>query len=571
MRFLLECVCEPMAIDASFRGTRKNGVDVRLAGTQKKSRERHTDADGSLQRAASRRSAVRAHASNDAKTAPDLGFAAPFELPLAMEAAALVENWDAASAEFASLLDRYGDPGDALRHFGLIAWDAGDLDRAADALAAGLALNPSDGLLWRDLAFVFQAAGRTVASMSCIRSSLDVAPHDARSWLMLGNLLSQHNDQGGAEQAFRQSIQRDALLSESHFGMALLCFAQRRFDEAVAHLRVTVALEPTQALAAVCLGQALYATGDFAASATAFETASTLAPLNTNARRRFARARTFATMLAGRIDEALAAYPDLAGSDAEERSALLYAAFSLFSAGGHRAAAIAVGRLRLADDPGDPIQRYLLDALCGRPYDAAPVDYLERYFDQFAPEFDEKLVDVLGYRVPQLLHDLVTQHRDKFDDILDLGCGTGLAVKHLAAFGGPVTGVDLSGRMLDEAAKRGLYRKLIKAEALSYLGRQPSRYDLVFAADVMTYSGDLEPLFAAVAASLRADGIFAVNFETSEDQDVVLLSSGRFAHKPASVLRVAARDFTILSDAAEIMRHEGTQPVHGRLLVLQRR
>ncbi len=328
---------------------------------------------------------------------------------------------------------------------------------------------------------------------------------------------------------------------------------------------------PTQTVAAVCLGQALYATGDFAASASAFESAAALAPLNAQAHLRYARARTFATMLSGRVEEALEAYPGLAGSEAEERSAILYGAFSLFSAGGHHAAAIEIGRLRLRDDPSDPIQRYLLDALSGTPHASAPLDYLECYFDRFAPEFDEKLVDLLGYRVPQRLQGLVADHRIHFDDVLDLGCGTGLAVQHLATFGGAVTGVDLSGRMLAEAAKRGLYHALVKAEALAYLHDHPARHDLVFAADVLTYSGDLEPMFAAVARTLKAGGLFAANFETVEDRDVVLLSSGRFAHEPSSVLRLAGRDFTVLADEEDVMRREGNQPVLGRLLVLQRR
>ena len=543
-----------------------------LAKNQKRSRERQIDANALAQRPTSRRSTAGVPAPHDVEAGLGIGLvAAPFDLPHDFEVAALVENWCLASADFAALHDRYGNDGLALRHFGLIQWEAGHLDRAADAFAAGLAMNPLDGLLWRDLAFVFQALGQSVASLACIRRSLDVAPEEARSWLMLGNLLSGQGHQGEAEAAFRQSIERDALLPETHFGMALLCFAQRRFDEAVAHLRVTVALDPAQTVAAVCLGQALYATGDFAASAAAFEAAAALAPLNANARLKLARARTFATMLAGRVDEALAAYPAIAGPDAEERSTILYAAFSLFSAGGHHAAAIEIGRLRLAENPGDPIQRYLLDALCGTPHASAPVDYLERYFDQFAPEFDEKLVDILCYRVPQQLQGLVATHRSHFDDMLDLGCGTGLAVQHLARFGGPVTGVDLSGRMLAEAAKRGLYHALVKAEALAYLHEHPARHDLVFAADVLTYSGDLEPLFAAVARTLKAGGIFAANFETVEDRDVVLLSSGRFAHEPSSVLRLADRDFTVLADVGEVMRREGNQPVHGRLLVLQRR
>ena len=103
------------------------------------------------------------------------------------------------------------------------------------------------------------------------------------------------------------------------------------------------------------------------------------------------------------------------------------------------------------------------------------------------------------------------------------------------------------------------------------MSEQPSRHDLVFAADVLTYSGDLEPLFAAVAQTLKAGGIFAANFETTDDRDFVLLSSGRFAHEPQSVLRLADRDFIVLADQADVMRQEGTQPVHGRLLVLQRR
>ena len=180
-------------------------------------------------------------------------------------------------------------------------------------------------------------------------------------------------------------------------------------------------------------------------------------------------------------------------------------------------------------------------------------------------------MDVLCYRVPQQLKELVATHRNHFDDMLDLGCGTGLAVQHLATFGGPVTGVDLSGRMLAEAAKRGLYQALVKAEALAYLQEQPARHDLVFAADVLTYSGDLEPVFAAVARTLRTGGIFAANFETVTDQDVVLLSSARFAHEPSSVLRLADRDFIVLADRGDVMRREGNQPVHGRLLVLQRR
>ena len=474
------------------------------------------------------------------------------------------------SPDFAAIELHSSHPSHALRRYGLVVWEAGRLAAAAEAFTAALSLSPGDPALWRDAAFVFQSLGRPGEALTCIRRAVDLRPGEAPSWLMLANLLNQQGLHHEAEAAFRAALLRDPALADAHLGLGLLLFERRDLEDAAHHLGTAVVLSPAPALASLCLGQVLYTLGDYRGSIAAFAQASALGELPDLARRNFVRARAFAAILAGRLEEAVAAHPGLAGQDGEDVASLLAVAFGLFSASGQREAAIAVGRYRLALDPADPVQTYLLDALCGRAYSAAPISYLEQHFDAFAPSFDAKLVDILQYRVPQHLAALAGRHRQTAADILDLGCGTGLAAEPLGAFGGRVTAVDVAGGMLAEAAKRGLYAKLVKAEAIAYLEQQVARFDLVFAADMLVYIGDLAPLFAAAARALRPGGLFCLSIESGAAA-VTLLPSGRFAHGPDSVRALAARDFALLDDVRQDLRLEGRAQVGGRLMILERR
>ncbi len=473
------------------------------------------------------------------------------------------------SPDFAAVEQLHPDPSHALRRYGLMVWEAGRLADAAEAFTAALSLSPGDAALWRDAAFVFQSLGRPGEALTCIRRAVDLQPGEAPSWLMLANLLNQQSLQHEAEAAFRAALLRDAALADAHLGLGLLLFERRDLEDAAHHLGTSVALDPTHALAAVCLGQVLYTLGDYPGSIEAFARAACLGPLPDLARRNVVRAHAFAAILAGRLDEAVAAHPGLAGQNGEDLASVLAVAFGLFSASGQREAAIAVGRYRLAMSPDDPVQTYLLDALCGRAHSAAPVSYLEHHFDAFAPLFDAKLVDVLHYRVPEQLAALAARHRHQCPDILDLGCGTGLAAAPLSSFAGCLTGVDVAGGMLAEAAKRGLYADLIKAEAIAFLQSGSARFDLVFAADMLVYLGDLAPLFAGAAQALRPGGLFCISIETGADP-ITLLPSGRFAHGPDYVRALAASDFKLREDIAHDLRLEGRVAVRGRLMVLER-
>jgi predicted TPR repeat methyltransferase len=198
----------------------------------------------------------------------------------------------------------------------------------------------------------------------------------------------------------------------------------------------------------------------------------------------------------------------------------------------------------LARHPGDATFAHLVAAARGEPSARAPEGYVTQLFDGIAAQFEHHLVQGLGYRVPEALAALARPALRAASPAraIDLGCGTGLVGAALAGSGVELTGVDLSPRMLEIAAARGVYARLEQGEIAGVLARvAPGSIHAVFAADVFIYVGDLAEVFAAVARALAPRGVFAFSVEGLEDGSYRLLPSGRYAQSPAYLRELAAR------------------------------
>jgi predicted TPR repeat methyltransferase len=204
----------------------------------------------------------------------------------------------------------------------------------------------------------------------------------------------------------------------------------------------------------------------------------------------------------------------------------------------------------------------------------APPAYVARAFDEYAEHFDDHLVRVLGYRGPEVVHTAVTQTLGAAAhdlEVLDAGCGTGLAAPLFRPLARRLDGVDLSPQMLERARTLGLYDHLDVGELTEVLSARPSAYDLVVAVDVLGYVGDLAPVFTAAAAALRPAGWFALSVESHAGLGYVLRSTGRYAHALAYVRGVApAAGLVEVSAAQAELRRQHGKPVVGHVVVLQK-
>lgn len=230
----------------------------------------------------------------------------------------------------------------------------------------------------------------------------------------------------------------------------------------------------------------------------------------------------------------------------------------------------------LASCPDDRSLGFLRDAAAGALPARPPDAFVAHLFDDMAAQFDEHLVGKLGYRIPERIAAELgpwLDARARPRRLLDLGCGTGLVAHALRGRFEAIRGVDLSPRMVELARARSLYAAVEAGELVQWLSMQGDHTaDLIVAADVFVYVGELGPLFAQAARVLDAAGRFAFSVEGGGPGAGFRLDpTGRYAHADGYVTSLAAMNgFRVAHAGAETIRAERGVPVPGRLYVLER-
>ena len=221
----------------------------------------------------------------------------------------------------------------------------------------------------------------------------------------------------------------------------------------------------------------------------------------------------------------------------------------------------------------DGTARHLLDALSGRTTTGPPIEYVAGLFDRYAATFDSHMKGRLRYRLPdrlkKVLHPVVKRH-GIFRHAVDLGCGTGLSGSALRHVAHRLTGVDISRGMIAVAAEKRMYDTLVHDEITGFLRKTKDRFDLVIAADVFIYFGDLGTIFRLIRRRLSTGGLFLFTVESTSHQPFSLRRSGRYAHSGAYIRKLAAAlGWAVSTDQSIAIRLEGLDWSRGRLFVLR--
>jgi predicted TPR repeat methyltransferase len=229
----------------------------------------------------------------------------------------------------------------------------------------------------------------------------------------------------------------------------------------------------------------------------------------------------------------------------------------------------------LRAEPDSPLARHMLAACTLKDVPLRAGDaFVTKVFDSFAADFDAVL-SRLEYRAPELvgkaLQRIDGEPRGNLD-IMDAGCGTGLLAQHLRPYARRLVGVDLSLKMLEKAAQRALYDRLVAAELTSYLGASPQAFDIVASSDTLVYFGDLHDVLAAAGASLRPGGRLLFTLEHAMNEDEVpagyrIHPHGRYSHTESYVRRTLAEaGFDLIDIEKAQLRREGRAYVDGLVM-----
>jgi predicted TPR repeat methyltransferase len=414
--------------------------------------------------------------------------------------------------------------------------ESNDLAAAEASYRRLLSLQPNhlDGLL--SLAVIVQDVDLEEAVL-LLRRATKAAPERALPWLRLRRVLILVGDRAGIAEAERR-IEGLRLEGEELSELAAIEFEQRRFEKAAELYRSALQQRPDRGVAALGLGEALRELGDFDGALKALQHAAALAP------------RRFNPWIAmGRVHLAK----------------------------GDRAAAADAFRQALQRKSDEHYTQHWLDAALGNPTPAAPQSFVQRVAFEMAAVYDDVVVPECEYRAPQLIAELLAAHFGdrRFKTLLDLGCGTGLVGRALTAVTRRRVGLDLTRRTLDLARRGEIYFDLIEQEAVSYLVATRELFDLIVAADMLPYIGDLTPLFEALATHLEPAGVVVLTTElldeATERGDFALRDTGRYAHADSYLRRLATeRGLEVLHLEAIDLRRERGRMLRGTLALLQR-
>ncbi|GGZ03306.1 tetratricopeptide repeat protein [Pseudoduganella plicata] len=495
-------------------------------------------------------------------------------IDLLRQAVAFHQRGELARAEalYAAVLTADPDNFDALHLSGVIARQRKAPQVAFELIARALAIDADKAIAHCNLGAVLQDLGREQEALASYDRALALQPAYAIALCNRGNALRRLGRPGEALDSYGRALAVTPRYPEALCNRALALQALDRHADALDDFGAALTQRPAFAEALHGAAVSLLALDRPDDALQAFDRALRVQPDYPEAW----CGRATLLLRAQEADEALHSYAQALQLRPGYARAQLGSANAL-RALGRRDEAIAAYEAALACGADADTVAYLLASLGAAPApQASPAGYVAALFDQYAGRFERHLVDVLRYRTPALLADLLARqvppHAHGSLDILDLGCGTGLCGPLLRPLARRLEGVDLSSGMLAQARELGVYDALACAELTAFLRTAPACRDVLVAADVLVYVGDLDAAFGAARDALRTGGLFVLSVEALTEEGAAgyaLRPSGRYAHTARYLDALAARHrFVVRETVPCTLREDSGSGVAGLLFAL---
>ena len=405
------------------------------------------------------------------------------------------------------------------------------------------------------------------------------APGDARVPLLAMRMADKAGNLKGAVEMAQRAAQMAPDWHVAQIELALAQLKTRQIKEAMEAARRAVELAPHEVAVLLRAANIAEQYKDSDDVFTWTQAALPLVPADSKVHTRLLLVQGNEYMKRQRHDEARAAFEAVLSDqpDAEDETLAQRGLVMLDMREKDYAAAIARLEKLRADNPNDEYLNNAWEVAHRRTPPTRLSGDIRVLFDDYAERFDLHLVRVLQYDAPKRVADILRElHPDKKFNLLDLGCGTGLLGVYLGPVQGYMIGVDLSEKMIAQAARHGLYARFHKVNVLDALRETPAdHYEVITCLDALVYIGDLHPVVPNACRILKAGGHFITTYERmqeDEEGDMVLRSSGRYAHKESFVVKLhkdSGFDDVRVIDLPQL-RSEAGQPLPGFIVVARK-
>ncbi len=414
------------------------------------------------------------------------------------------------------------------------------------------------------------AAGRLQEAAAALAPLQGTHPNDPRVYMLEGMRANAAQQPKRAMDALQRALALAPDWSLPHMELALCLSRLGNHDAAVREANKAVALAPNETTVLETAVSVALAAGNRDIAERHLQSAHSQWPNNMEIRRILAICMTNN----GHQQDAIPHWQALLEKDPHDAVALGCLGECLLATG-RSSEGKAILEQAVTAAPDNEVLRFHLAIARGETPPTQPLQMTVELFDRYAGYFDKQLVGKLKYRLPRRVAEILhARYPDRHLSVLDLGCGTGLTGVYLGKISGPLIGVDVSSKMLDQAAKHRVYTTLRQNDLLAELRETAAdTYDCVTANDVFIYVGDLSEVIPAVFPVVRKGGVFIFSCESADEGegDLVLRPSKRYAHSRSSIERLCqAAGFGTYTIEPIDLRFDNTVAIAGFIAVVEK-
>ncbi len=493
-----------------------------------------------------------------------------------------------------------------LHFLGLTYAQLGDMDNAILYLLQALSLSPDNASLLNNLANAYKKLHQLDKAIEYYQHAIALQPNYAQAHNNLGTVYALKKNYAQALLHYTRAVHAEPDFSAAHFNLGLLLLQNNQLDAAKTQFNNVISLNPFHTEALFYLGVLHLEKNALVEAEQAFQNvleqdskqiealsnlgvialkrhqnqlaidyfSKALALDNENVEARNNLAATFmhhdrfenalmhydvllqkepdnieylynsgvAQMALGHLNEAIILFDHILELEHNHTSSLNNLA-AIFIKLEQRDKAKEYLERALAINPQDIISAHMFHALTGGEQAKTTPEYAHNLFNNYALYYDQHMKGTLNYAIPQHVARVVHQlELPANTHTLDLGCGTGLTGIVLRELSKHLTGVDIAEKMLVQAKEKEVYDNLVKAEINQFLEHNKAFYDLIVAADVLPYFGELDALFHSICHHLKPKGYFIFTTEISLTTPWSLETSARFSHHPDYIKKLAEQN-----------------------------